>query len=438
MATATRLPPGKYGMPYVGETFDIFGDPYLYAKRQYERYGPIFKTRNTNMLTIGLLSAEANRYVLATNYRNFLWHDGYRTAYPLFGDALITTDGDLHDSQRKLMSPAFHARNMPGYLERMERVIGAQLDHWGTSGTRYFYPDARKIAFTLACSLLVGIETGDDYERLNQLWGTFANGLFTVFRMPGPMTRYGRALQANRQLERLLRAYIADKRQNPTSDALGLLINARDEDGTMLSDEQLIAQIKILVFAGYDTTASTVAWTLGELLYHPECLERVRAEVRADAKDEPLTFEDLRQKPYLDAVIKEALRLHPQAFAVLRGVKEDFEYEGFAIPAGWTVMLMPVFTQRMDEYFAEPERFDPERFLPPREEDAKHPYAFLGFGGGPRICLGEGIARLEIKALLTKLLRHYDVKLVPDQDFTPAYIPLSRPKGNLHITYAAR
>jgi retinoid hydroxylase len=214
-------------------------------------------------------------------------------------------------------------------------------------------------------------------------------------------------------------------------------VASQDEPGQQLTDDQLIAQTKLLIFAGYDTTAGTLAWMLAELLRHPELMERVRAEVRADERDAPITFEDLKQKPMLDAIIKETLRLHPQSAFVLRSAKEAFEFNGISIPAHMQVMMAPVFTHRMPDYFAEPERFDPDRFLAPREEDSKTPYAWIGFGGGPRICLGEGIARIEIKAMFTRLMRRFDLKLQPDQDLTPLYIPLSRPKSDVLIGYQA-
>ncbi|HKD74377.1 MAG TPA: cytochrome P450, partial [Ktedonobacterales bacterium] len=119
-------------------------------------------------------------------------------------------------------------------------------------------------------------------------------------------------------------------------------------------------------------------------------------------------------------------------------VVKAFTIDGYEIPAGWSVMIVPAFTQRLPNYFADPETFDPYRFLPPRNEDQAHPYAWVGFGGGPHQCLGEGVAKLEIKAFLTLLLRRYDLQLVPDQDVRPRYLPLSRPNSDVFFTYAER
>lgn len=432
------IPPGSFGAPYLGESLELLRDPYQFGKERYERYGPVFRTRFFGRKAAVLLGAEAHKYVLQEHHRNFLWRQGLRRMIPLFGDALLLTDGELHDTQRKLMTPAFHSRNMPDYLERMNRVIAGQFATWGDAGERTFYHDAQEIAFRLASSLLLGIEVGDDYQQIRRLWDAFSGGMFASVRLDHPSTRYGRALRAKRQMEPLLREMIAQRRRAPTTDALGLLVSARDESGAMLTDEQLIAQIKILMFAGYDTTASTMTFMVLELLRHPEHLERMRAAVRADDHDAPITMDDIRNQPYLEAVIKETLRLHSPAFVNNRGVVASFEYGGYQIPAGWNVLLLPPFSHRMPQYFADPDTFDPDRFLPPREEDKAHPYAWIGFGGGPRICLGEGVARTEIKAMITALLRRFDLKALPNQDFTMIYVPVTSPRDRLQISYRAR
>lgn len=441
MTPTAHVPPGGFGLPFIGGSLSLLANPYRFAQRRHQRYGPVFKTRFLGKPTVVMLGAEAQRCVFGPEYRSFFWRDGYSFTLPLFGDALMLTDGPFHDQQRKLMTPAFHGRHMGDYLERMNRVIDTQLATWSSRGTRRFYFDGRQIAFTLASSLLVGLEVGKEYRRLSKQWEAFTDGIVSLVRVDLPMTTFGRAMRARRAMEKTLRRLVAERRATPATDALGLLVQARDEDGNALSDEQLVAQTKLLIFAGYDTTAGTIAWLMVELLRHPEVLERVRQEVGAELpanRDAPVTIEDLRQRPYLDAVIKEVLRLHPQASFLARGVHKDFEFDGFRIPAGWSVLLMPSYTHRMEDYFVEPDRFDPERFLPPRDEDAKHPYAWAGFGGGPRTCLGAGLAQIEIKALVTQLLRRYDLTLVADQDLRPRYVPTSRPKGNVLISYRVR
>lgn len=436
---ALSLPPGDFGLPYLGDSLPIVSHPYEYSTKRRAQYGTVFKTRFLGNRAVVLLSDEAQQYILVSHQKNFSNAVGYRPFVPFLGNSLITTDDPLHSTQRKLMTPAFHMRTMAGYLERMNRVIETQLASWGASGRRLFYPEGRQMAFSLITSLLLGDDVSHDYQRLNALWKDFEKGPLGIFRIDTPLTAFGRAMTAKRKLDVLLRRHIQKRRIESTDDALGLLVSGTNEEGNAFDEDQLVEQARLLMFAGYDTTSGTVSWALAELLRQPDLLERVRAEINADSQhDAPLTMDDIRQKPLLDAVIQETLRLHAQLALLARGAIEPFEFQGFTIPAGWLVILVPAYTQRMAEYFTEPERFDPDRFLAPRQEDKQHPYAWIGFGGGGHSCLGEAIAKMEIKAVLTRLLRRYDLQLVPGQDLTPLYVPLNRPKGEVMIAYQAR
>lgn len=435
----TNLPPGTFGAPYIGETLEMLNDPYNYGKKRYDKYGPVFKTSLMGRKTVVMLGADAQKYVLGTNYRDFSWRGGYKAFLPLFGDMLATTDGEVHDSQRKIMTPAFHNRNMANYLDTINRIVDSELDEWGTSGTRQLYLEARKIAFRLASSLLIGVELGEsNYDKLSKDWATFTLGIVAPVPINLPNTIFGRAMRAKKRVEPILREIIAERKLHPTQDALGLLVQSCDEQGNGLDDEQLLAQLKLLVFGGYDTSSSTMTWIVLELLRNPEYLERLKAEIRADDTNERISLDDLGSKPFLDAVIKETLRLHLPVFFSPRVTIKTFEFGGYTIPEGWAVILLPSFSHMLPQYFNAPLKFDPDRFLAPREEDSKHPYAWIGFGGGPRVCIGENIAKMQIKAMLIRILRRFDMQIVPNQDLSSKYIPATRPKSDGAITYQAR
>ena len=434
----TKNPVGTQGLPYIGDALAIFSDPYGYAAKRFARYGAISKTRFLGKNAAVMLSEEAAQYILVTNPHNFSNRVGYDVAYPTLGESLILTDGDFHASQRKLVTPAFHNRSLPPYLERMNTIIDAQLATWGQSGTRPLYPEIHEVAFTLASSILIGVEVGPDYDHLSHIWGELGKGMMAAVRVDAPFTTYGKGQRAKRQLNQFLRTIMNERRHTAANDATGLLLQTQDEAGNSLTEDQMLDQIRLLFFAGYDTTTGTLTWLIAELLRHPELMERVRAEVSTGDPLAPVTMDDIKQKPILDAVIKETLRLHPQIISFTRGVVETFEFAGYTIPAGWLVMVIPAFIHRLPTAFAEPDRFDPDRFLAPRAEDKAHPYAWVGFGGGPHACIGEGVAKMEIKAFMTKLLRRYDLKMGPNPDLRSTYIPLNRPKGEVPIVYTAR
>jgi cytochrome P450 len=431
------LPPGHFGLPVIGEMAELYSDFYGFAQRRYARYGPIFKSHANGKRAIVLLSAEAQHYVLLKHQENFIAHTGYEIIDPLLGEALLLLDGTVHRQRRTWMTPAFHGRNMGSYLTIMNRVFNERLDSWGASGKRAFYPEAAAMTFQLGAAMLLGIELRDDTQRLLKLWMTYADGVRTVLHIPGPFTKFGKAMIAKQRIATIAQHMIAEQRNSDQMNVIKLLAEARDENGEPIPEEQLITQLRFLMFASYDTTTGTLSWLLAELLRHPELLARVRDEVQGDA---PLTYEDLNQhRPLTDAVIEETLRLHPQVMMFARGIKADDEFGGYTLPAGWVAVLLPVFTNRLPDYFTNPLQFDPDRFLPPREEHKAHPYSWVGFGGGAHACLGENTARIEIKALLTLMLRRYpELRLAAGQDLSEVYLPLSRPKSDVFIEYKAR
>jgi len=464
--------PGSLGLPYVGETVALFSNPLTFVAKRRARYGLVFKTRVLGgHPAVVLPGAPAQQLVLVSGgaHSPFRAGTGYRTLEPFLGTSLLQLDGMPHQVQRKLVTPAFQAHNYAEYLARINRAYEAVVAGWPQDGQRRFYDDAHAIALRVSTALVVGVESGADQggegqygegqygeggeqERgepdaadvrdLDRLLNTLFAGTVDPLQLDLPFTRYRRARAAKTQLDQRLRALVARRRAAPAGDVLSRFLAARDEQGRPLSEEQLLAHLRLLLFAGYDTTTAALSWGVIELLRHPAVYERVRTEVQADTdgvdRDAPVTVQDLRAMPYLDAVIKETLRLHPATSVLLRGVHESFAFAGHTIPAGWLVVLPIAYTHRMAEYFVEPERFEPERFLPPREEDRRTPYAWMGFGGGAHLCLGMSIGQIEIKTVFARLLRQFDLKLVPQQDTSTVFVPVNRPRGGAIVAFTRR
>jgi cytochrome P450 len=423
---------GRSGPPLVGESIDLFRDPYAFGARHFERYGPVFKSHLLGKPAIVLLSAEGQKFVLVTAQKSLDTGAGYAIIKGLLGDALTLTDAEVHERLKRLMTPAFAARNMEAYLEIINRVIAQRLATWQTSGTVRLMREFATLTFTFGTALLLGLDFGDETHEMLAHWNTFAKGVTTLIHfVPGPVTKYGRALGARAWLDAKIRTIIARQRASDRPNVIRMLADAG------MSDDEIATQVIFLIHASFDTTTDTLAWAFAEMLRHPEVLQRVKAEVRADDRDAPIVLADLQQKPLLDALIQESLRLYPQVHIFFRGAKEDLEFDGYPIKKGWLVNLIPAFTHRRADYFPNPDTFDPDRFLPPRDKEIP-PYAWIGFGGGMHGCLGEMIARLEIKALATALLRSYDLDLVPHQDLRQIYASLSRPRSGVLVRYQRR
>lgn len=443
-ATATiTAPPHRSAIPYLGDAIAVFRNPLTYAQRHFKRYGPVWATTFRGKPTVVAVSAAAQRQIFDTNAANFLWHPGYGAmGDELFGDALFLLDGERHRFQRAMMTPAFHGKHYTSYLAAMNTAIDIHLATWGASGETDLYPQLRTIAFSLATNLLAGADFGAGQPHMQALFTTMIAGATSLSHAKLSWTRYGQALNARKHIEPVLTDLIHQRRDTPTEDALGLLVQARDEDGKQLADDELIAQAITMVFAGHDSTSSTITWLLLELLRHPDLLDHVRSLVGSG--DTPLTLDTLKD-PFLDALVKESLRLHPAAVVLMRGAVNDFtllgainESQEYRVAGGTQVLMLPIFVHHRPDYWENPETFDPDRFLPPRDEDARTPYAFVGFGAGKRSCIGSGIAQMEVKALLVKILSRFDLTLMPGQDTRPIYLPLSRPRTPVHITYTAR
>ena len=380
----------------------------------YEQHGPVFRTTYLGKDLVYLVGPEANRFVLSSERRRFSYHDGWGQLYgvvDVYGDGLLTMDGAEHHWHRRIMNPAFASSYMDRYLPRMNRVIRQRIATWTARDEIDLYQEARKITFDVAAEVLAGFTARPEIDRFREL--------FVHLLMQGMRARTSRLKD---EVSRLLRAKIQERREQPGDDVLGLLVQARDEQGSPLDEEQIIAHINILLVAGHETSTSLSAWLLYLLCQHPDYTRRVRVEL-----DELLAIEDdptlhaIKSMKVLDNALSEAERMYPPIATGPRGVVEDFEFNGYHIPAGTYVSYVIAATHLIPSIFAEPARFDPDRFAPPREEHKKTPYALVGFGGGPRICLGINFAKAEIKAMVTHILRRYHLELVPNQEIIQFY-----------------
>src|SRR5215469_1406467 len=197
-------------------------------------------------------------------------------------------------------------------------------------------------------------------------------------------------------------------------DFLQTLMEARYSDGTSLTEHEITGMLVAAMFAGHRTSAATAAWTLLELLQHPDALRDVQAEIdRLQSDDHPASYQALRDASETEWAVKEVVRLHPPLFMLLRVLRQDADFAGYRVSAGTWCIVSPTIAQRDSELFTDALGFDPKRYSPGRAEDKK-PYAYVSFGGGRHTCLGSSFALLQIKAIFTMLLRRYEFELYGD------------------------
>lgn len=433
-------------LPTIPDQGDILGDgmsPRTMAAMAQE-HGPIFKREFGTPLASGatrlvyMVGPDANKFVLHTHRNCFSNSLGWTPVLgPFFGKGLLNMDGDEWARHRKMMNPAFTAAYMAAYLPVINRVIRARTSDWLERGEVDLYEEAREIAFDVAAAVLGGLKTGAHVDELRRLFYAILHGEFDREAETWEQFR-ARLERVEAQLRGLLLPLIAARREASSNgaptDVLGMMVNARDEGGQALSDDQLLAHANILLVAGHETTTTLASWLLYLLATHPGYLQRVHAELAATGSGEAaLTLDQLRAMPALGHAVTEAGRLQSPVRFGPRGVMKEFEFAGYTIPPGTQVRYSIAAGHRLPRIFAEPDRFDPDRFAPPREEDKRHPYSLIIFGGGPRICIGVNLAQVEVKSLAAHVLRSFTLDPVPGHEVVQIGIITGFPRDGIRV-----
>jgi retinoid hydroxylase len=411
----TQLPPGTVGLPWIGETLSFLFDP-TFVERRYQQYGEIFRTRVLGRNAVFMVGAEAAEFVLSSGMDYLSWHDGWpQTFKTLLGRSLFVQEGDEHRRNRKLIMPAFHGAALSQYRATMEEIIQGYLTKWEAQGELVWYDEFKQLTFDIASQIFLGTPPGADTARLSRLFTQLTNGLFGA--------GFWSALKARKQLLHHLTGVIQARQQAPAQDALSLLLQAEDEQGDRLSLEEIRDQALLLLFAGHETTTAMLTWICLELGRHPDVLATARAE-QAQA-----------ETTYLDQILNEIERLHPPVGGGFRGVIQPFQFQGYTVPKGWLLQYSILHTHRLPTLYPNPEQFDPARFAPGTRPI---PYSLIGFGGGPRICVGMAFAKLEMKLVMAHLLQDYAWEILPGQSLEPVIIPTRRPKDGLRVRFGRR
>ena len=420
--TALPTPPG----PRIPAILQVLLYPYRHRVIPLlrRRYGDVVAISLLGRPSVQLCTPELNRTVFAGDVTVFHAGEGNRVLASVLGEhSVLTTDEQQHRRLRALLMPPFHGSAMRGYRDLMERLANAEAATWPTGSSIAAHRRMNAITLEIIVQVVFGVADG---PRLEALRGAvthlvtaptyiFLGEVITPLQRFGPWKRFERVLD---RIDELLYAEIADRRTAPDlaerTDVLSRLL-AVDAGDDRLSDVELRDQMLTLLLAGHETTATTLAWTLHDLAHDPDLQARVVEAV--DAGDDR----------YLDAVVKESMRLHPVIYAVARTVTEDVELGGHRIPAGHTVLpgIGPVHAD--PAHHADPEIFRPERFL----DGSATPANWLPFGGGARRCIGAGFALLEATTILRAVLSRYTLSAPrPSREGTRArHITLAPSRG---------
>jgi cytochrome P450 len=440
------FPPGPSDFDFK-RTRKMAHDPLPILLSLYERYGPIFSVRILHNRTVWMLGPAANHYVTVSHPENFHWREGsFGDLIPLLGDGLLTIDGPYHDRARRIMMPAFHRERIEAAVETMTSEAQSVIDSLRVGEVVDIYEWMRGLAMRIAMRALLGLDPDDEghgalaaehFERALGFYGID----FHLRLLRGPRSPWRRLNASRRVLDEIVFGEIAHRRAAPDPDrrdALSLLLEARDEDGSGLSDDEIRDQVMTLMFAGHDTSTSTLTFFVYELARNPHALSRLHAEQDEVLGGSPPSPAQLHGGlPYLDMVLDETLRLYPPAWVGPRRAVREFEFGGYHVPAGAYVNYSSWASHRIPEVFPEPEAFIPERFEPERKA-ALPRGAYVPFGGGTRICIGKRFGQTEVKLVASMLLQRLRLELLPGRTVTIRQMPTLSPDGGLRMRVRER
>ncbi len=399
------------------------------------RYGDVFTYRIAHEGTWVFLSdPEAIKQVFTGDPRLLHAGEANTVLLPVLGEhSVLLLDEPAHMKERKLMLPPFHGKRMQAYREVMAEVATAEIERWPAEAPVRMRPRMQAMTLEIILRAVFGVDEGERLRRLRDelrrtlnLISSPRRALFLVMLGPERIRRFPPFQRNIDRVDRLLFEEIAARRGASDlaerDDILSLLLQAEHEDGRAMSDRELRDELMTLLVAGHETTATGLSWAVELLARHPAELGRLEAEVAAGGDE------------YLDAVIKETLRLRPVIALVLRKLVEPMEIGGHLLPAGVSVAPSIYLVHRRPEIYPEPERFRPERFL----EQPAGTYTWIPFGGGVRRCLGAAFAEFEMAVVLRELVARRRLRPVGDPEHSVRSTITNVPNRGAEVLAAPR
>jgi cytochrome P450 len=409
------LPPGSFGLPLLGETIALASDNHKFYRDRLQKYGSVFKTHLFGKPVIAFIGPEAFSFFLDQKYFTREQANPQPIQELLDWESLPLLDGEKHRDRKNLILQAFTPQAFDKYIPLMEDVTTYYLKEWEQLGSFAWIPEYRKLSASLTNALFTGGVPGPTSEAVGEIIETFVKG-FTSVPVNLRWNGYGKALQSRNKLLALIDKAIAQHRQQPQQDMLGILLETRREDGSSLTNEQLRREVLHLFFAAYGGIYISLTFLSMTLAQHPEMMMRAREEVNAHVPHGSLNMEQLKDLVYLKKIADEIRRFYPiNAATFFAQVKQECEFQNYRIPKGWGAVGGIHTTMHLPQVFPEPEQFKPCRFAP--EQFAGLPEnSYVPHGGGApdsHRCPGEDLITVLIKVIAVHLLRKYNWELPP-------------------------
>jgi cytochrome P450 len=376
-------------------------------------YGDVSRFRIGPQTVFQLSHPDLVKDVLVTNQRNFIKSRVLQRAKVLLGEGLLTSEAPLHTRQRRLVQPAFHRDRLAGYAETMIEYALRSRDRWQDGQSFDVSEEMMRLTLAVVAKTLFSADVDSEAKVIGEALGAVLH-LFDLVMMPFskvierlPLPSIRRIDQGRKTLDAIIYRIIEERRRSGRDhgDLLSMLLLAQDEEGSGgMSNEQVRDEALTLFLAGHETTANALTWTWYLLSQHPEVEAKFHAELNDVLSGRPPAPDDFARLPYTYAVFAESIRLYPPAWGIGRMALNPYEAGGYGVAPGEIILMSPYVVHRDPRWYPDPERFDPERWTP--EHRAERPkFAYLPFGGGARVCIGEHFAWMEGVLLLATLGR---------------------------------
>lgn len=416
-------------------------DPLTFGESMLSQYGNAIKIRLGPYQVIALNDPAYHQWVLKDNWTNYPKGKAFEKMDPLMGKGLLMAENEFWRQNRSIVQPAFRLNKMNEYFSEIKESANNLFISWELNRKINFHQEMMSFTLSVISKSLFHIDQGKESHQISEAIHDFMAGMeehifyFLPFQKHLPTKINRKFKKSVKYLDSVVYKIIRERRGDSKgkTDLVSMLINASNMHGAQgISDKYLRDEVMNFFVGGHETTANAITWCIFNILSHEQVLEKILEEIGRLNIHSELQLEDLEKCSYLDQVINESLRMFPPIWIISRETKEEDMIDGMVIPKGSIMVVSPYFLHHREDIWPNPHTFDPDRFV--ESEISKRPKnSFLPFGLGPRSCIGETLARMEIKTFLIMLLSSYRLKLDPEVPVVPYATITLRPKNGLYI-----
>jgi cytochrome P450 len=443
--------PTPRGYPLVGVMPKILGNPLQFLTDTMREYRDIVRL-NLGLASIYVVNhPDLVQHVFKENYRNYGKGKMWEPIRALTGAGLAVTEGDAWLQRRRLMQPSFHRERLAALMGIMNDVLTNHMAAWDEVADKGEPVDMLDQMLHLGLKQIVRTMfsvsiTEEDTDILCQEFAKIASlvmiRMFTSF-LPDAVPRPGdkRFKAGVRTADEIVYRIIKQRRESgeDNEDLLSLLMNARDADtGETMNDKQLRDELITIMMAGHETSATSLAWTCYLISQDAEVEATFHAELKLVLDGRPAEFEDLPKLTYTKMIVDESLRLYPPVWPIPRVTLGEDNVGGYRVPANATVLISPFVVHRHPDFWPDPEKFDPERFAPSKSESLRSRFAYIPFGAGPHMCIGNHLSIMQAQLTLAMIHQKYKLRVVPGHQVVPQSSATTKPRGGLPMTISRR